>query len=174
MSTTTSARAERKAPPWRQAEQTLQARIHAAREAYPGLREARLAVIDLRIEEQGLVAKLQAPPAMEDPHAHDAIRTQLAAVREKLAASQQAERASELAASQSAMTEFVPEHLSVSAAFVESLEALLIAHERMTELRDLAMGLRLPLSTKTPFYGLDQLMAIRGQLKHIKLLWAQG
>lgn len=172
--TTTATRAERKSPPWRQAEQTLKQRLHAARESHPGLKEARLGVLDLRSEENSLLGKLQAPPTTEDPHGHDSVRTRLAAVREKIGPAHQAERTVELEASKAAMREFVPEHSEAASEFTASLAEFLNALEKLMELRDLAMGLRLPLTTKTPFFGLDQMQAIRGQLKHIQSLWAQG
>ncbi len=87
---TTTTLPERKTPPWRQQAdpQSLQERIKAVREQFPGLQEARLAVLDLQSKEQSLLAKLKTPPNPEDPHAHDSVRTKLADVREKIGPAQ--------------------------------------------------------------------------------------
>jgi hypothetical protein len=161
-------------PAYRQAEpQTLQQRIKSVREEFPGLREARLVVLNLKSEENGLLAKLQTPAPSEDPHVHDSTRTKLAVVREKIGPAQNAERAIELEASKSAMAEFLPEHSEAAAAFTDSLANLLQSQNRMLELRDLATAMRLPLTSKSPFFGLEQLQGIRPVLLQILSLWKQ-
>ncbi len=72
------------------------------------------------------------------------------------------------------MIVFLPEHSEAAEAFVENLQGLLMAHERMTQLRNVATSMRLPLTVKTAFWGLDQLAAIRGQLLLIQSQWKQG
>jgi hypothetical protein len=172
---TTATRPARTREAYRQAEpQTLHQRIHAVRESYPGLREARLAVLELRSEENGLLGKLQAEPSKEDPHAHDSVRQKLATLREKIGPAQQAERTIELEASKSAMAAFLPEHTEAAAAFVGSLEALFKSHGQLMELRNMAISMRLPLNAKTAFFGLDQLAGMKPQLLQIQSLWNQG
>lgn len=169
MSTATARR-----PGWKhapQAEQTLRERIQAKRESYPGLNEARSTVANLRSEEQSLLAKLQEPLNPEDPHAHDSARTKLATVREKIGPAQVKEREMELQASKSALELFSPEHREASEAFQSSLRSLVESFDRMMELRTVATNYRLPLTRETPFFGLDQMQAIRGQLLQIQNQW---
>jgi hypothetical protein len=169
MSTATARR-----PGWKhapQAEQTLRERIQAKRESYPGLNEARLTVANLRSEEQSLLAKLQMPVPADDPFLHDGTREKLAALRQKIGPAQQAERTAELEASKSALELFSPEHREASEAFQGSLRSLVESFDRMMELRTVATNYRLPLTRETPFFGLDQMQAIRGQLLQIQNQW---
>lgn len=171
---TTATRPARTREAYRQAEsQTLLQRIKSVREEFPGLREARLVVLNLKSEENDLLGKLQAEPSKEDPHAHDSVRQKLATLREKIGPAQAAEQAIEQQASKSAMAEFLPEHTEAATAFVESLDALLKSHGQLMELRNTAISMRLPFNAKTAFFGLEQLQGMKPQLLQIQALWKQ-